>query len=77
MNRIPPLSPFASTVLADLDAAEARLNATFDATRRTPADLHGGDRPQWAAFFAAADAAYAEAYDTLAIARATSRLLGV
>jgi len=78
MNRISPLSPYHHAALAALDAAERALDAAFAATRRTPADLNeGGDRPQWAAAYAAAHVAYASAYEARAIAREVARLLGV
>jgi hypothetical protein len=78
MNRIPPATPFFSAARHNLDAAEAALERAFEETRRTPADLNeGGDRPQWAAAYAAADVAYASAYEARAIAREVARLLGV
>ncbi len=78
MNRIPPATPTYLGALAALDAAERALDAAFAATRRTPADLNeGGDRPQWAAAYAAADVAYASAYEARARAREMARLLGV
>jgi hypothetical protein len=76
MNRIPPATPFFSAACRTLDAAEAALERAFAATRRTPSDI-GGDRPQWAAAYAAADAAYASAYAAREERRAVARLLGV